>query len=640
MITLFRNFAKSKWAIGLLVLLALGLLVTGGSQVDVFANLGPKNVISAGSRDMNQTDFRADFERVRNNLQEEAGRPVSIEDMIAENIHLRFLESQTQRLGFLSWAWDVGIRPGKELVLKQIRQAPVFFNQITGQFDEEQYRSVLAQQNLTPAQLEQEFRDQYATNHYAAALLAGARLPRVYGALVANVSLETRDARWFVVTQEMAGQAAAPTDAQLNAFLSENAAQVRRPELRVVTLVLFGGGEAPPISEARIQERFEFRKDALSQPETRTIITLTAPDRAAADRIAAALRGGQSPAEAGRANGNIRPVEYADTARSALADPAVAAGAFALTAPGVTNPIQGRVGFTVAQVTAISPGREVALADIREAIVAELTAEDDKGRTYERVEAYEKARSSGQSLEAAAQSVGARIRKAGPFSEDGAQADGQRVSLPPIVFTTAWALGRGGESEVTDAGDGQYFVVRVDEVRPPSMPTIDELREPLTQGWTSRENSRLLSAKSEELAARVRGGEDIAAVAASVGATLVTRTGVQQNQATQEEIGAGVLQGVFGQKSGQVFAQPQSQTAFVVGRVDRITPPAATAAPTVTLAEQVRPRMTEEIVGGMGEQGVSAAATRSKARYDIGVARQALGLAAEAETPAAPTPAG
>ena len=120
MISLFRNFAKSKWAAGLFALLILSFLIVG-AQSDVFSSFGPKHVISAGDRSIDAQQFRGDFERVRANLQEQAGRPVSFDDMVKENIHTQYLESQTQRMGFLAWAWNAGIRPGKELVLKQMK---------------------------------------------------------------------------------------------------------------------------------------------------------------------------------------------------------------------------------------------------------------------------------------------------------------------------------------------------------------------------------------------------------------------------------------------------------------------------------------------------------------------------------------
>ncbi|MGV9006109.1 MAG: peptidyl-prolyl cis-trans isomerase [Brevundimonas sp.] len=635
MISVFRNFAKSKWAIGLIILLGLGLLVTGGSQVDILANMGPKHVISAGDRSVDQVQFRGDFERIRNNLQEQAGRPVSIEDMITENIHLRFLDSQTQRLGFLEWAWKAGIRPGKALVLKQIRQAPVFFNQVTGQFDDDAYKAALAAQNVTPAQLEQEFRDQYASNHFDAAVFAGARLPRIYGALVAGQALETRDGRLFNVTQAMAGTSPRPTDAQLTTFMNENADRLRQPEYRMAAVVLFNGGDAATaaIPESRIQERFEFRKDALSQAETRTFVTLTAPTRAAADKVAVALRAGQTPAEAAAANG-AQLAPYTDTARSAIGDPAVAAAVFGLASGAVSDPIQSRVGFTVARVESITPGRPATLAGARDALIAELRQEDIRAAVYDRVDRYEKARSAGKTLTAAAEEVGARIVQLPPFTQDGKLPDGQPLNAPPQIFTTAWSLTKGGESEVVDAGQGQYFVLRLDDIRPAALPALADIREPLESQWMLRENNRLLVSKAEELAGRIRAGEDVAAVARSVGATLETRAGVKQDRQSQDALGQGALQGLFGQERGQVFALPQSATTYVVGRVDQIH--AAVPALAAPIAEQVRPRMTQELVQAMIEQSLTAGAARTKATYDLAQARTALGLSPEPEA-AAPT---
>ena len=390
MLTAFRTFAKSKWAIGLLVVLALGLLVTGGTQMDVLSNLGPKHVVSAGDRNLSQAEFRAELDLIREQSQQQAGRALDFEELIGGGGLRQYLEQKSQQLGFVNWAWKAGIRPGNDLILRQVRQTPEFFDNVTGRFSEEQYRSVLAQNNVTPEMAEARLRDQYSTQHYGAALGAGMRLPRIYGAVLASQALETRDARWFTVTQTMAGSTPAPTDAQLTTFMNQNADQLglRMPESRTASLVLFDDGVAPPaeLTEARIEERFNFRRDALSLPEKRSFVTLTAPNRAAADRIAAALRAGQSPAEVARAN-SIQPAEYADTPRSALGDPAVAGAVFGLAANQVSAPVQAGVGFVVAKVTAIQPGRAATLADVREQVIQELRGEDALASVYRRVEA-------------------------------------------------------------------------------------------------------------------------------------------------------------------------------------------------------------------------------------------------------------
>lgn len=634
MLTAFRTFAKSKWAIGLLVLLALGLVVTGGSQMDVLGNLGPRHVVSADSRNMSQAEFRGELDRIREQAQQQAGRALDFEELIGEGGLRQYLQQKSQQLGFMSWAWKAGIRPGKELVLRQIRQAPGFFDNVTGQFSEEQYRTALAEGNATPEMFEAQLRDQYSTQHYGAALGAGMRLPRVYGAILASQALETRDARWFTVTQAMAGAAGSPTDVQLTALMNENADQLRMPESRTASVVLFDDGAAAPaeLTEARILERFNFRRDALSLAEKRSFVTLTAPDRAAADRIADRLRAGESPAAVARSN-SIQPAEYVDTPRSALGDPAVAAAVFGLAASQVSAPVEAGVGFVVARVSSIQPGRPATLADVRDQIVAELRAEDARAAVYRRVEAYEKARQDGKTLDVAVREVGARLIRIPPIRQDGKLRNGQEINpaLPPQLIQTMWTLGKGTESEVIDMGQGQYFVVRLDDVMPAALPPLAGIREPLARQWVLRENVRLLSARAGALAARVRGGEDLAAVAASVGATLQTGTGL--NRQSAEQNGEGVIAGVFSSGRGEPFSQQNTADTFVIGRTDRIA--AAVPALAAPVAEQFRQRMAGDHINAVGEVAISAAAARSKAEFDEPLARTSLGLPAEAPAAAA-----
>lgn len=639
MLTAFRNFAKSPWAIGLLVLLALGLLITGGTQMDVLANLGPKHVISAGDRSIGAAEFRADMERVRSQAQAQSGQAVSFEQLVGDGGELvQYLRQRSQQLGFMAWAWNAGVRPGKELVLRQIRQAPAFFDSVTGRFSQEQYRSVLAENNATPEMFEEQLRDEVVTRHFGAAMGAGARLPRVYGAVLANQAMETRDGRWFTVTQAMAGQAPTPTEAQLTAFMNQNAARLRQPELRSGTLVLFDNPAdgAAAISEERIQERFAFRRDSLSRPERRTFITLTAPSQAAAERIAAALRAGQTPEAVGQAN-NLQPARYEDTPRSAVSDPAVAAAVFGLTEGEVSDPVQARVGFVVARVTGIAPGQAVTLPEVRDQVVQELRQEAARAAVFERVEAYDKARQQGKSLEAAVAEVGARTLQIPLVTREGRSREQPGFTAPPQLLESMWSLGANAVSEVVEAGGGQYFVVRVDRVVPPALPSLSEpgVRQQLAAAWTAQENARLLNARVEALSSRLRRGEDIAAVAASTGATVTTATGVGRQD---EARGQGVLQGLFTAGRNEVFSQQQSQDSFVIGRTDRITPPNPTLA--ARMAEQFRARLAPDSLNALGETAIVAAADRVGAEYDEAEARRVLGLdpaaAAGSARPAAP----
>ncbi|MEG1029363.1 MAG: rotamase, partial [Brevundimonas sp.] len=108
---------------------------------------------------------------------------------------------------------------------------------------------------------------------------------------------------------------------------------------------------------------------------------------------------------------------------------------------------------------------------------------------------------------------------------------------------------------------------------------------------------------------------------------------VQQSQASQTELGEGVLRGLFGQGKGQVFTG-QTQTGFVVGSVDGIH--GAVPALAAPLVEQVRPRLTQELANAMVETSFNAAAARVKAKNDPAAALVALGIETPAAAPAAP----
>ncbi|KQW83685.1 peptidylprolyl isomerase [Brevundimonas sp. Root1279] len=634
MISVFRNFAKSKWAVGLLVLVAIGLLVTGGSQVDILGSLQPPTVIKAGDRSLSPQEFRAELDQLREQQQQQQGRPVTFEEMIADGGLPGYLEGRKNELGFFAWAWNAGLRPSKELVWRELRKEQAFFDPLTGQFSQTAFESKLREVNLTPATVIERSRDQFSQIHFGTGLNAGARLPRIYGAIVANQTKQVRDGSWFVLNQSMAGAAPAPTDAQLQTLMTQNRDRWSNPEFRSGALVLFHNPADAnlPISEEKIQARFDFRKDALSVPERRSFVTLTAPNKATADRIAAALRAGQAPEAVASAN-NLQPAPFTDTPRSAISDPAVAAAVFGAASGEVTAPVQARVGYVVAAVSSITPGREAALSDVREQVIQELRGQEMRGAIARRVEAYEAARREGKSVDEAVRQVGAQVVPISPISREGRNPQRQQINAPANILEAMWKLTEGRASEVISAGDGQYFVVRVDDITPAAMPALNDVREAVTRDWTARENARLLSAKTDELVGRLRRGEDINTVAASVGATVITRAGVQQSEEAVAELGQGVLVGLFSAERGQPFSRPQGNDGIAIGRVTGIIAP--TPAVAADEARQWQARFGPQTGQAFFQTAIQAGAVRSNASYNEAVARQALGVA-PAETPAAP----
>ena len=173
-----------------------------------------------------------------------------------------------------------------------------------------------------------------AQQHWAAGLGGGLRGRRAYSALEAMVDREQRDLGYFQVGVNDVEAPELPSDDQLQAFMQENADQLTQPEYRVLSLVRFAPRPQDldvEVTQEQLQERFEFRRDTLSQPETRTLVQIPAKDQAAATRIAQRLREGEDPAAVARDLG-VDPILYEGRPRTAIADRKVAEAAFALAA--------------------------------------------------------------------------------------------------------------------------------------------------------------------------------------------------------------------------------------------------------------------------------------------------------------------
>ncbi len=360
----------------------------------------------------------------------------------------------------------MGIIPSDKLIVAEINKIPAFFDQVSGRFDKKAYQQKLGENGLTPAKFEGVMRDEIAQQHVGTGLVAGMRVPRAYTAMGAIYGMESRDIAYFPVEPTSVPQPALPTDAQLTAFMKENSAQLTRPEFRVLTVVRFSPqlvGASLPVDEAELKKRFDFRKDTLSTPETRTIVQIPAKDPAAAQQIGQRLAKGEAPAAVAKSLG-VEVLTYDSKPKTAIADRKVADAAFRML-PGQMAPVPGDLGLAVVKVVSVTPGRAVTLDEVRPALEAEIRKDAAAEKVYALTQAYDDAHQGGSTLAESAQKAGVPAVTIGPLTKNGRDQQGQPVQgLTQKLVETAFTLPAGGESEVEDAGGGEYFAVRVEKI--------------------------------------------------------------------------------------------------------------------------------------------------------------------------------
>ncbi|MET3527562.1 peptidylprolyl isomerase [Phenylobacterium koreense] len=640
MLSATRNFAKSWVAAVLIGLLVVSFAIFGVN--DAFKGNYTNDVVRAGSRRVSGPVFRQEFDNFRKNAEEQAKRPVSIEEAVQAGLDRRLLEEIATRESFGEMLSRIGIRPSDRLMEAELRKIPAFFNPISGAFDRELYQQRLGENGFTPARFENLMRDQIAVQHVGTAMLNGLNVPRAYSALGAIFELEARDVGYFVIDPRSVQPPAQPTDAQLTTLMKENADRLTLPEFRVLTVVAFTPAQLSgeiPVDEAEVKKRFDFRKDTLSRPETRSLVQIPVKDAATAQAVAARLTKGEDPAAIAKSLG-VEAVSYVDKPQSAVSDKRVGVAAFALQAGQVSSAIQGDLGMAVVKVTKVTPGQAVTLEQVRPQIEAEVRKDAAAEKVYALTQAYEAARDEGANLVDAAKKAGVPAVTIGPVTQAGQGQQGQPLQgVTPKMLETAFGLAAGAESELQDAGEGSYFAVRVDRVIPKALPPLAEVKPQLTRFWMMREMVKRMQARADEFAARVRKGESLETVAAAAGAKVVHVTNLDRRTAAQStQLSRDGLGKAFSAKPGDVFTAEHTQFGLIVGKLEAVRAPTG---PTVArITEEVRPQVTMALFQDLGVAARKAARTEVGARIYPDKARAALGLPPLTKEEKAPATAG
>jgi len=627
MMTSLRAFAKSPYAAVLMGLLIISFGIWGVR--DVFHVRISDAVITAGSREVPSADFKLKFQQQLKQFQQQSGQAVNIQDAVQQGVVQQFLQDMAGEEAVQEAIRRTGVRPSDQLVVNELRKIPAFFNPVTGTFEEQTYEGLLAQNNLTPVQFQNQLQDQLAIQHFVSGMTSGLRVPATYAVLFGTIDQQSRQADYFLLDPRAQPAPPKPTDDQLNQFIKSHADQLRQPESRTITLVRISAQQIAQTlkpSDADVQKMFNVEKARLSVPERRSFVQVLVKDPGQAAAVAARLNKGEDATQVAKSYGT-KPISYADIPADKVDDPAVGKAVFALNPGQVSAPIHGQFGYSVAKLASITPAKTASLEEARPQIEKELNDRAAKDAAYEQSEKYSDAHSKGQNMDAAAKASGAKLFPIPvPINAQGRMPNGQPLpSINEKMLKDAFSLPQGGETDITDLGQGEYYALRVDKLSPAHVPGLEEIRAPLTQAYMTNQVIEALRAKADALTQRVKKGEAIGTVAGSAGVKaqhldLTRAAAEQQGQA----LGQQLLARLFSSKAGDVFETQAANYGFAVVKVTGVKTgaPADVAKESQTIRTQLSDQMGRN---EFGEMFYAAARAQVKPKVDLALAYTALG---------------
>jgi peptidyl-prolyl cis-trans isomerase D len=631
MITAFREFTKSWFFKGLMVLLIASFAIFG--LRDAFNKTGGNDVVTAGKREISSNDFKSRFEIIKENYpKENKGQTFTNEEYVAAGAHIRLLNQMADETAFAAWLDSIGIKPSDKMIVAEIGKISAFFNSVTGRFDKDTYRQLLARNNIDEKAYQQDISDQIAGQQYLSAAVSGFKAPRIYAAAEAAVTLQNRDASLFVVNQSNITLPAPPTEADLTAFYTARLPQLQMPELRQASVVRFAADNYKDITvdEAAVRKLYDARLATLAAPETRSFVQVTAQNAGDANAIASALKAGKTPEEAAKAHkGQV--ITYDLKPKTAVPDAKIGDAAFALKTGDISGAIQGELGYAVIKMGDIKTGSTPSYESVHAQLVQDYLKEEAANRVNKDSNAFSDAIRAGKNFDATAKELGLTVVKLEPMTADG-QTNNPRANYSnytTLVKAIYDLPSAGSASDVEELGEGQYFAVRLDAVKPAGAPPFAQIKNELAQYWMAEKVGAAIQAKASEATTRLNKGEAFAAVAASLNAPVRQFPGLSRATAQQSGLPNPVLGRVFAGKAGETFNAPLNQMNIAIGRIDAVHQADVSSANMMSTA--VRAQMTQSVQQDIATTTRTEARTLVKTATYPNTAELALGI-----TPADP----
>jgi peptidyl-prolyl cis-trans isomerase D len=289
-----------------------------------------------------------------------------------------------------------------------------------------------------------------------------------------------------------------------------------------------------------------------------------------AKAIIAGVKAGKSLEDAakevlGNVDGVIKlgPVTKKDLPPGPLAD-----GVFGLPEGVAPAPIQSPLGWHVVRINKIDPGKSVTFEEVKDKLEKELRAQAAPDLLIKLVTDFERVLSKSQSMKAAAEELGLKIKTYENVDARGQDPSGKQVVIGPAaaeLVQAAFATRESAESDLLETQRGEYFIVRTDRVTPARVPALNEVEPKVVEAWQAEERRKLADAKVKAAVDKASGGADFTTIAKELGVEARTAKAVTRFEADQANyLSQPVVQALFKLEPGKVQSVRTAEGSVIV----------------------------------------------------------------------------
>ncbi len=365
-----------------------------------------------------------------------------------------------------------------------------------------------------------------------------------------------------------------PDDKALNNFYQQNSQKFLAPEYRGLTIASLSTDDMAKditISDADVKKEYDARTAELARPERRDLVQVVLQDENAARQLAAAAKAGGNLTAAAKAKGHDAvPLDQVDQ-KTLLPD--LSNAAFTIPAGQVADPIKSSLGWHVIQVKKIYPAGTPDFESIKDQLRDTMKHDQAIESVTRTVNQLDDQLAAGHALEDIADGMKMRMIKIPAVDAQGkTPEDTPPGELPDRedVLKSAFAQASGETSPVLDDRNGNYFVVRTDEVTPSAVPVFDKVKDKVAAEWKAAEQAKRAETAADDIVKGLRDGKPASSFAAQSGVEVRVSKPVSLLGDSDAELPQTILPQIFKMKKGEVASLPLPDHQLILRLVDLV----------------------------------------------------------------------
>jgi peptidyl-prolyl cis-trans isomerase D len=369
---------------------ALSLLLAGWGLGSYVVGHQETWVAKVGKHEISQQDYQQQMNNLRRQQSEEQGDKFDPAEFEKPEVKQRVLDGMIDRYLLRTSADKLGLVVTTGAVRQQIAATPVF--QINGKFDADTYRSVLANNQLSPVAYQQQVKSQLQTQLLPGAIAATSTIGKNDVDDYLALQLQTRDLHYVVLPRPPL-ESTKVSDAQVKSYYQAHRDAFMKPERVAVNYIEVDGSKLKPekpIDEATLKARYAQEKNRFVQPEQRLVshILISVPKNATPEQQKAALAKAKKVdalAKAKGANFAALAKKYSDDAGSkrdggelgwlqkGVTNQAFQDAMFSMHKGEISKPVLGPDGYHIIWLRGIRAGKVKPFSEVREQLLTQAT---------------------------------------------------------------------------------------------------------------------------------------------------------------------------------------------------------------------------------------------------------------------------